>query len=514
MPLNWSAGRLKSFLRSAFPNDQLIVASYRQPYSHIKTGNGVRLDQPASGLVTAMEPVMRASGGTWVAHASGNADAEVVDGVGVWMAPPHAGGYRLRRLWFSPADQAGHLDGFSNAGLWPLCHDAELEPVFTEANWRSYQAVNQAYADAIVSEARTAEPVILIHDYQLALVPAMVRARLPRATVIAFWHIPWARAEQMKRCPWLPQLIEGWLGSDVAGFQTSAHRDNFLVAARWCAKRAPQTGGRVIAGKRHSTWVDDYAVSIAWPASGQETPRPAKLMAEKAAASPVKLIVGVDRFDYTKGLLEKLRALEVLLTQQPAWLGKFHFIQVAAPSRTALRSYRAFQAEVKSEVLRINKRFGRGTWQPISLRDSHHHRDEVNALYRAADVCWVGSLQDGMNLVCKEFVAARDDEHGVLVLSQFAGASDELTAALIVNPHDSAEVALALERALTMPASEARWRMRALRRKVENNNVHRWAASLFIDAAHSRTERRGLDSGHDASIQAARLAMFQAACRR
>ena len=489
----WCAGRLKSHLRLAFPDDQLIVASYREPYSHVKTAGGVQLIQPASGLITAMEPVMRASGGTWVAHASGNADNTVVDSAGVWMTPAEAGHYRLRRLWFSPQDQAAHLDGFANSGLWPLCHDAELEPDFTEDDWRGYVRVNQAYADAIVSEARSADPVALVHDYQLALVPAMVRARLPQATLVAFWHIPWARPEQMARCPWLGELIDGWLGADVAGFQTRAHRDNFLACARQRGKRLTGTGSRRIAGKHHSTCVKDFPVSIAWPSPVRADPE--RCAALPSNATRMKLIVGIDRFDYSKGLLEKFRALEVLLTEEPAWIGRLHFVQVAAPTRSSLPGYKAFQANVKREVLRINQRFARGAWQPVTLRDAHHERDEVNALYCAADVCWVGSLQDGMNLVCKEFIAQREDEHGVLLLSQFAGASDELPEALIVNPHHTVQVAATLNRALNLTASEARWRMQSMRRTVQNNNAHRWAASLFSAAAKSREQCRNVPRG-------------------
>ncbi len=492
----WNGERLRCFLQSNFGNDQLIVASHRQPYSHVRIKGGVRLMQPASGLVTAMEPVMRARGGTWVAHASGNADCAVVDDDGVWTAPADAGAYRLRRLWFNEKEEAGHLDGFSNAGLWPLCHEAnrtrQLTPRFTESDWQSYRRVNQAYADAIVNEARCANPVVMVHDYQLALLPAMVRAALPKATVIGFWHIPWADYQQMSLCPWLPELITGWLGSNVAGFQTRAHRDNFLASARAIGKRPSSVTPNAVQAERHATLVGEYPVSIAWPVqTGRPSARAGTAVdASAKARRDMRLIVGIDRFDYTKGLLERLLALELLLLEHPEWQGRVRLIQVAAPTRTALLAYKVFRTEVQREVARINLRFTKGDWQPVTLLDTLHNRDEVDALYRSADVCLVTSLQDGMNLVCKEFVAARSDEQGVLVLSRFAGASEELEAALIVDPRDPAQVSDALHQALHMPLPEAQKRMRALRRTVQKNNVHRWAASLFLDAARQDGRRQ------------------------
>ena len=506
----WNALRLKLFLRAAFPNQQLIVASHRQPYSHVFDDFGVALKQPASGLITAMEPVMRASGGTWVAHSSGNADAQVTDREGIWLTPAEAGRYRLKRLWFSKPELQGHIDGFSNAGLWPLCHDAEVVPEFTESDWQMYRRVNQAYADAIVAEARCANPVAFIHDYQLALVPAMVRKLLPCASVLSFWHIPWAKPEQLRECPCLPELIEGWLGSDLAGFQTPENRNNFLVAARQHGKRSLHANPRVLVGAQHTTLVNDYPASIAWPSSNDCVPlaRP-----QTPPARSMKLVVGVDRFDYTKGLLQRMLAFEALLTSQPQWLGRLRLIQVAAPTRGTLAAYRRHRSEVTAEVARINQRFAQGAWQPISLFDTHHNREELNALYQSADVCLVSSLQDGMNLVCKEFVAARSDEKGVLVLSQFAGARDELTAALIVNPRDIPQVAQALQRALTMPAQEVQRRMRAMRRTVKTNNVHRWAANIFMDAARLRVQL-GLDPTDHALHQLAQTSPLPEVDRR
>ena len=486
----WDAQTLRAFLRFNFPNDQLIVASQRQPYSHSKTVGGARWAMPASGLVTAMAPVMKACAGTWVAHATGDADAEVVDEEGVWITPSDAGAYRLKRLWFNEQDQSGHLDGFSNSGLWPLCHESNLggtctspvQPHFTEDSWTRYRRVNQAYADAIVEESSCANPLVMVHDYQLALVPGLVRKQLPQATIIAFWHIPWASHSQMSLCPWLDELIAGWLGSDVVGFQTPRHRDNFLESVRLLGGRPTVGNTRAVVGTGHTSHVGHYPVSVAWPS---EHTNVCKISSEPVSRR-LKLIVGIDRFDYTKGLLERLKALEVLLLVYPEWTGRVRLVQVAAPTRGALPAYEKYRAEVQTEVLRINTRFSSGDWQPVTLLDTHHDPDEVNALYRAADVCLVTSLQDGMNLVCKEFIAARADESGVLVLSTFAGASDELTSALPVNPLNPDEVASALHQALTMPETEVRRRMRELRRNVEKNNVHRWAASLFADAARSR----------------------------
>lgn len=497
----WDERALRRWITTHLGQNQVIVVSDRQPVAHDRVAGSLQMTRPASGLVTAVEPVLRACAGTWIAHGSGAADREVVDASDGWHAPAERGAYRLRRVWLTPAEESGYRHGFANSGLWPLCHLVHVRPVFTEPDWQHYQTVNRRFADAVLSEARQADPIVLIQDYHLALVPAMLRARLPRATILVFWHVPWTPSEQMGICPWLPAVMDGLLGSDIIGFQTDRHRRNFVETAERCGFQAEGAERLQIVGHGgRRTRVRDYPISVAWPsASGipdTSLAPAAAVCAEHLGALPAgaKLIVGIDRFDYTKGLVERLRAVEHLLDTHPSWQGRLRFVQVASPSRVALPEYGAFRERVFDEVRRINARFAGVGAAPISLLDAHHDHAEVDALYRAADLCLVTSLHDGMNLVSKEFVAARDDELGVLVLSQFAGAAQELADALIVNPYHTAQVAEAIHRGLTMPLPEQRRRMQALRATVKLRNVHCWAATLLHDAARLRPPVKQVDS--------------------
>ncbi len=503
----WCDGSLRRLTEVALQGDQVIAVSNRQPLAHEWAG-GERVEKlPASGLVTALEPVMLACGGTWIAHGSGAADRSAVDARDGVSVRRGGGQYRLRRIWIDARQQRGHGDGFSNSGLWPLCHHVQVRPVFDDDHWAAYRAVNQRFADAVVDEATQADPIVLVHDYHLALVPAMVRRRLPSATIVTFWHIPWAHVDQMRICPWLDELVAGLAGSDVLGFQTPDDARYFAAAARRSGLTVDDAGNARTGA--HQLRVRDYPISIAWPATPPQVVgadvadgADAADAADGAAArlqarAPVlpqasALIVGIDRMDYTKGLLERVRAFEALLDAHPQWVGRVRLVQVAAPSRTALHEYAAFRERLAGEVRRINARFQAAGPAPIELREREHSRSEVQALYAQADVCLVTSLHDGMNLVCKEFIAARSDEQGVLVLSEFAGAAHELTDALIVNPYHPQRVAGALHQALTMPAAEQRQRMRALRATVRHRNVFRWAAHLLRDAAALRTRAPAL----------------------
>lgn len=489
---NWDARALRELMSARMAQDQVIVVSNRQPFTHARVDENVSCVQPASGLVTALEPVVRACSGTWIAHGSGDCDRDFVDAADRCPAPATGGEYWLRRLWLSAEQQRGHCDGFSNSGLWPLCHMVHVRPVFNASDWQHYRAVNEKFADAVVCESRGPDPIVLVQDYHLALVPAMVRARLPDATIVSFWHIPWAHPEQMAVCPWLPELIHGLLGSDIIGFQTPQHVRNFTDLVARHGSKVKQCRAPVVVQQDHSTQVSDYPISIAWPTAAQTAAMPSietcklQVRTQWSLGHHCKLMVGVDRFDYTKGIMERLHAFEHLLDEKPQWIGKVCFVQVAAPTRTGLKEYAEFQSQVFAEVQRINARFSASGQQLFVLLDAHHDRAALDLLYRAADVCVVTSLHDGMNLVCKEFVAARDDEQGVLVLSQFAGAANELHDALIVNPYHVVQVADALHQALSMPADEQRVRMRALRGTVKTGNVYRWASSMLTDVVALR----------------------------
>ena len=494
---DWSAERLQNLLMTQLRGDQVIVVSNREPYIHEHAKDGhIVVKRPASGLVTAVEPVMRACSGTWIAHGSGDADREVVDANDRVAVPPGHDDYQLRRLWLTKEEEEGYYFGFANEGLWPLCHVAHVRPVFRESDWEAYKAVNQRFADAVVAEARSEDPIVLVQDYHFALLPAMVREKLPNATILTFWHIPWPNPESFGICPWRREILQGMLGSTILGFHTRFHCKNFIETVDRFLEARIEHEHSTISFREDETLVEAYPISIEWPsaetiAGWSSVPDARRIVRERLGLpQDMKLAVGIDRFDYTKGILERLNAVERLLEKHPEWIERFVFVQVAAPTRSALEEYRAFQERVERLTLRINERFGKPGYQPVHLLAQHHDSNAVNELFRAADMCIVTSLHDGMNLVSKEFVAARDDEQGVLILSRFAGAAREMTEALIVNPYHVEETADALHRAANMPAAEQRARMASLRATVHEFNVFRWAGRMLTDAGRWRLKAR------------------------
>ena len=492
----WSPERLQSLLQTQLRGDEVIVVSNREPYMHQLVDGKLVVQRPASGLVTAVEPVMRACSGTWIAHGSGSGDRQAVDKHDRVLLPPGQDDYLLRRLWLTEEQEQGYYYGFANEGLWPLCHVAHVRPVFREGDWQHYREVNQLFADAVVAEARSEDPIILVQDYHFALLPAMVRRKLPRATILTFWHIPWPNPESFGICPWRTEILEGMLGSTILGFHTRYHCKNFIETVdRYMEARIEHEHSTITYGGEQ-TLVEAYPISIEWPTPEESGawPAPERCRAEVCRRLGIpadhQIAVGVDRFDYTKGILERLNAVERMLEKHPEMQRRFTFVQVAAPSRSALEEYRSFRERIERVTARINERFGRPEAPVVRLLAQHHEHDEVNKLYRAADVCLVTSLHDGMNLVCKEFVAARDDERGVLILSRFAGAAREMPEALIVNPYHVEETADALHQALTMPQAEQRERMASLRSTVHEFNVYRWAGRMLSDAARLRLRQR------------------------
>ncbi len=494
--VEWSPERLRSLLRTQLRGDEIIVVSNREPFIHEDTPAGIVIKRPASGLVTAVEPVMRACSGTWIAHGSGGADAQVVDARDRVLAPPGQGEYTLRRIWLSDTEERGYYYGFANEGLWPLCHVAHVRPVFREGDWDAYRSVNERFADAVFSEARSQDPVVMVQDYHFALLPAMIRARLPHATILGFWHIPWPNPESFGICPWRREILEGMLGSTILGFHTRFHCKNFMETVDRYLEARIEHEHSTISFHDEDTLVESYPISIEWPGANNRLAWPSidrcrRNVVERFGLAPdQKLAVGVDRLDYTKGIVERLLAVERLFEKYPEWVGRFVFVQVAAPSRSSLEEYRVFQDRMRQVTERINQRFSSEKYRPVHLLATHHDRDAITELYRAADVCLVTSLHDGMNLVCKEFVAARDDERGVLILSRFAGAARELTEGLIVNPYHVEECAAALQHALTMPEPEQRERMASLRMTVREFNVYRWAGRMLTDAGRLRLRQR------------------------
>ncbi|MCC6808048.1 MAG: trehalose-6-phosphate synthase [Deltaproteobacteria bacterium] len=491
----WTNERLKQTLRKHLEGEKVIIVANREPYIHEMKDGKVTVLHPASGLVTALEPVMRACSGVWVAHGSGSADRQTADRQARLRVPPGEESYWLRRVWLSKEEETGYYYGFSNEGLWPLCHVAHARPTFRSSDWKQYVTVNKKFAETVCQEADSDEPIVLVQDYHFALAPQMIRERLPRATILSFWHIPWPNAERFGICPWRDEVLQGMLGSSIVGFHTQQHCNNFIDSVDHYLEARIDRERFAVVQQRQQTMIKPYPISIEWPNHWVKSAAPpadckAAVFAELGLKPNALLGVGVDRLDYTKGVEERLSSVERLLERFPSFRGRFSFVQLAAPSRTVIDLYRELNENVEKLAARINERFGHGDYRPIILLRAHHEPPTVFRYYRAADVCYVSSLHDGMNLVAKEFVAAREDERGVLVLSHFTGAARELTEALIVNPYDLDEASSALASALMMPPQEQQDRMRSMRAIVSEFNVYRWAGRMLIDAARLRRRHR------------------------
>ncbi len=492
----WTRDSFLQWFRSLEFDDQVIVLSNREPVRHeldaCQTPVAVR---GGSGVVNAVEPLIRATSGVWVAAAGGHADRMVPlerDGLPVPSGAPE---YRLRRVWLTPEEEQGYYAGCANEGLWPLFHRAHVKPVFRPDDLSTYWAVNARFADAVAEEAANETPLVLVQDYHFALVPLMLRERLPRSTIVMFWHIPWVDWRTFQVCPWRDHILEGLLGSDIIGFQTAADCHNFLETIACWGEVHVDREQAVITYRGHRVRVREYAASVEWDAEREDQTLPvwacrAAVRRELGLPANVRLGVGVDRLDYTKGIEEKFLAIERLLACFPDVAGRFSFVQLAQPTRGALAVYRDLRSRVRATAERINRQFGEGDYRPLVLLEGNHGADEIDRYFRAADLCYVNSLHDGMNLVSKEFARARDDLRGVLVMSEFAGAARDLPGAVLVNPYDVDGSARALAAALSMPEQRQRERMRQMRQHVAEFSAHRWGARILADVARLRQDLR------------------------
>ncbi len=493
----WTAERLHVSLRNKLQEKPLFVVSNREPYMHVfsEKDKSISVIVPASGVVTALEPVLRACNGTWIANGSGSADREAVDAHDRLRVPPDRPSYTLRRVWLSDEEDKGYYEGFSNEGLWPLCHIVHTRPVFRPEDWLQYQKINRRFADAVLQEMEGAEsPILLAQDYHFALLPRMVKEARPDARVAIFWHIPWPNPEAFGICPWQRELVDGLLGADLIGFQIQSHCNNFLETVDRAVEALTEWDRFAVNRQGHVTRVRPYPISVAFPENSHgvdQSPSPgaerAALCAEMSIEASL-LGVGVDRVDYTKGILERFRGLERFFELNPAYLQRFTFVQIGAPSRTDIERYKNFLAKVSGEAERVNSRFQTSRWKPLVFLRKHHSHEEIARFFRAASFCMVTSLHDGMNLVSKEFVASREDERGTLILSTFTGAARELSDALLVNPYDVSQLADSIHRALEMSEEEQSARMQHMRHNVREHNIYRWAAHLLSDLTEIRIE--------------------------
>jgi trehalose 6-phosphate synthase len=461
---------------------------------HVREGRNIRCIVPAGGLVSALDPVMRICDGLWIAHGAGDADREVVEEDDRLRVPPQESAYTLKRVWLTKEEEDGYYYRFSNEGLWPLCHITYTRPTFQLEDWICYQRVNQKFAEAVLKEIADEEsPLILIQDYHLTLLPLIVKKSRPDAKIALFWHIPWPNPETYSICPWKEEILLGMLGADIIGFHTQYYCNNFLETVDRLLESRIDWEQFNVERVGHATQVKPFPISVDFESAGfhkiteSQTRESLKEQLLKGLGiSAFYLGVGVDRIDYTKGIPERFRGIERLLEKYPQFIGEFTFVELGAPSRTHIKKYHDLITEVEEIVERINWRFKRRGWMPIVFLKAHHSHEEIIPFYKAADICMVTSLHDGMNLVAKEFVASRDDEDGALVLSQFAGASRELRDAILMNPYNIEEIADATHAALTMKPSERSQRMKRMRETVREHNIYLWAGNLISSLARLR----------------------------
>jgi len=479
----WTPERLKVEMENLLHGKKMIVVSNREPYMHIHDGKDIRCIVPASGMITAMEPILKACSGLWIASGTGDADRETVNKHDKVEVPPEDPKYTLRRLWLTKQEENHFYYGFSNEGLWPLCHIAHTRPTFRNDDWLDYKKVNEDFARAVLEETKNEEqPFILIQDFHFALLPALIKKEKPKAKVAIFWHIPWPNPESFGICPWQREILDGMLGADLIGFHTQYHCNHFLETVNNALESMVLWENFSVKKGGRTTYVKPFPISIAFTLKdydiGLPKIKPSQLLSEYGVHAHF-LGIGVDRIDYTKGIVEKFLAIERFLEKNPSYIGKFTFVQVGAPSRTQLKSYSDTISSVENETNRINLRFKAKNWKAILLLKRHHSHKEIAPYYSSADFCMVTSLHDGMNLVAKEFVASRSQNDGSLILSRFAGASQELQGAIIVNPYDVEKTADAIKTALEMTKEEQNQRMMQMRLVIVRHNIYSWAATLL-----------------------------------
>jgi trehalose 6-phosphate synthase len=480
----WTKDALHDLADTKLRDRPLVLVANREPYHHRYSGGRIECVPPVSGMVSALEPIMRACGGVWVAHGSGSADRRTVDAQDHIAVPPDEPCYTLRRVWLTKEQENSYYYGLANEGLWPLCHMVFTRPLFNPQHWPVYRQVNELFAKAVMQEVDDTPAFVFIQDYHFGVLPQILKESNSNLIVAQFWHIPWPSPEVFQTFPWKEELLEGLLGNDLLGFHLRYHCQNFLdtvdrtLEAKVDYERFEITrGGKV-------TVVRPFPISIDFDRH-EATARSPSVEGEmdrwrhQLGPGIQALGIGIDRIDYTKGLPERLRAIDRFLEKYPEWRELLVFVQIGVPSRTHVRAYKILDDEIDALVEEINWKWSTDSWRPIVYLKQQHSPPQMMALHRLADFCIVSSLDDGMNLVAKEFVASRFDEDGVLILSRFTGAARELTNAVLVNPFGVEEVADSIHQALTMPKDERRKRMEKMRSVVAENNVYRWAGKFL-----------------------------------
>jgi trehalose 6-phosphate synthase len=488
----WTEVKLRDLIRAKLGEKALFVVSNREPYMHtIDEVTGLeKCIRPASGVVTAIHPVLCACGGTWIAHGAGNADKKFVNSKDKLGVPPEDIRYILKRVWLNKEEEDGYYYGFSNEGLWPLCHNTHTRPIFRESDWQAYKKVNQKFADSVLEELPAKHPFVFIQDYHFTLLGKMIKEKRPDAIIALFWHIPWPTPDAFSICPYRKEILEGMLGCDLIGFHVQNHCNNFLDTANRLLESRVDLEKFSIVRSEKETFVRAFPISVNGHSNQDANGVDIKLEIDKIKKEfdlEGKIIgLGVDRIDYTKGIIERVLAIDRFLEKYPEYKQKFVFVQLAAPSRVHIKRYHDLMAEIDELIEKKNWKHGDSNWKPIIYLKRHFSLDEIEPFYKMADLCIVSSLHDGMNLVAKEYVATKKDLSGALILSQFTGAARELTDAIQVNPYSIEEFADSIKLALQMPQEEKTRRMEKMRKVILENNVYRWAGDIITELTSLR----------------------------
>ncbi len=486
----WTEAKLRDLIRAKLGDNALFVVSNREPYMHVideATGN-YKCFRPASGVVTALDPILRACGGMWVGHGSGNADRKFVNSKNKLGVPPKDERYILKRVWLTKEEEEGYYYGFSNEGLWPLCHITHTRPIFREDDWKMYEKANRKFAESLLEELPNKPAFVFVQDYHFTLLPKFIKEKRPDTIIAIFWHIPWPNPEVFATCPYQEQILEGMLSCDLIGFHVQNHCNNFLDTANRLLESRVDTEKFSVVRFGKETMVKSFPISVAGCLSSiPESDRKKIEVIRKEFGLEDKIVaVGVDRVDYTKGLAERIMAVDRFIEKYPQYRNKFVLVQLAAPSRTHIKRYHDLMGEIDELVEKKNWKYSDGEWMPIIYLKKHFSADEILPFYSLADICIVSSLHDGMNLVAKEYVASKTDLNGVLILSRFTGAAREFNDALQINPYAIEEFADTIKTAVEMPMEERARRMESMRNMIKENNVYRWAGDIITELVSLR----------------------------
>ena len=478
----WTEAKLKDLIQAKLGGDAFFVVSNREPFMHVmdQVTRKIRLIRPASGVVTAIDPILRALGGMWIAQGSGDADRKFTNSKNKLGVPPGDERYILKRVWLTKKEESGYYYGFANEGLWPLCHITHTRPIFRDADWEMYKKVNNKFAEAVLEELPAKTSFILIQDYHFTLLPEMIKKYRPDTTVALFWHIPWPNSESFAICPYKQEILDGILGCDLLGFHVQNHCNNFLETVNRLTECRVDMENFSVTRDNKETFIRSFPISIDTNVSLPKDSEVNEIRSELELEDKI-VAIGVDRIDYTKGIAERVLAIDRFLEKNPEYKNKFVFIQLAAPSRTHIVRYHELISELDNLVEKTNWKYSEGTWRPVIYLKKHFSLEEIQSFYAVAEICIVSSLHDGMNLVAKEYIAAKTDLQGVLILSRFTGAAKELNDAIQINPYSIEEFADAIKEAIEMPQAEREKRMQNMQKILNENNIYKWAGSIITE---------------------------------